>query len=182
MSKAKLKAVLQSMDKDEVIKLMLELYSAKKEAKEFLDYYAEPNESQKLDEYKLIIGKEFYPSNNRSAKLRFSVCRKAVSDFKKLSPSHDSVAELMVFYVENACRFTYEYGDLWEQYYDSVVSNFESTLRFIALHGLWDKYDSRIKQCIRWVRNCGWGVPYAMKSMYEEMMEGANVPTQAEQI
>lgn len=100
-----------SMDKSEIIKMVLELYSARKEAKEYLDFYAEPNEGQKLEEYKHIIREEFYPSRNREPKTRFSVCRKALSDFKKLKPSEDSVAELMVFYMENACQFTYDYGD-----------------------------------------------------------------------
>lgn len=121
-----------SMDKSEIIKMVLELYSARKEAKEYLDFYAEPNEGQKLEEYKHIIREEFYPSRNREPKTRFSVCRKALSDFKKLKPSEDSVAELMVFYMENACQFTYDYGDMWEQFYDSVESNFDKTLR----HGL----------------------------------------------
>ena len=51
-----------SMDKSEIIKMVLELYSARKEAKEYLDFYAEPNEGQKLEEYKHIIREEFYPS------------------------------------------------------------------------------------------------------------------------
>ena len=38
-----------SMDKSEIIKMVLELYSARKEAKEYLDFYAEPNEGQKLE-------------------------------------------------------------------------------------------------------------------------------------
>ena len=40
MSKSKLKSVLMSMDKSEIIKMVLELYSARKEAKEYLDFYA----------------------------------------------------------------------------------------------------------------------------------------------
>lgn len=158
-----------SMDKSEIIKMVLELYSARKEAKEYLDFYAEPNEGQKLEEYKHIIREEFYPSRNREPKTRFSVCRKALSDFKKLKPSEDSVAELMVFYMENACQFTYDYGDMWEQFYDSVESNFDKTLRHIVLYDLWDKYDSRIKQCLRWASPCGWGFPDALNDMYEEM-------------
>lgn len=61
-----------SMDKSEIIKMVLELYSARKEAKEYLDFYAEPNEGQKLEEYKHIIREEFYPSRNREPKTRFS--------------------------------------------------------------------------------------------------------------
>ena len=65
MSKSKLKSVIMSMDKSEIIKMVLELYSARKVEKEYLDFYAEPNEGQKLEEYKHIIREEFYPSRNR---------------------------------------------------------------------------------------------------------------------
>lgn len=157
------------MEKDEIIKMVLEMYSARKEAKEYLDFYAEPDEVSKLEEYKHIIQEEFYPSKRRSEpKTRFSVCRKAISDFKKLHPSSDMLAELMVFYIETTCRFTYEYGDMCEQYYDSVEGNFKRTLDFLVIHGLWDKYDRRIKQCLDWADPCGWGFPDVLGDMYEE--------------
>ena len=66
-------------------------------------------------------------------------------------------------------RQTYDYGDMWVQFYDSVESNFDKTLRHIVLYDLWDKYDSRIKQCLRWASPCGWGFPDALNDMYEEM-------------
>ena len=96
MSKTTIKKLLQSMTKAEIIEVVLELYSARKEAKEYLEYYACPDENEKLEEYKSIIREEFYPKRRREPKTRFSVCRKAVADFKKLKPSADALAELMV--------------------------------------------------------------------------------------
>lgn len=117
-----------SMPKEEIIGMVLEMYDARKEAKEYLEFYANPDEDGKLEEYKKIITEEFYPSRGRlEPKTRFSVCRKAVSDYKKLKPSVDKLADLMLCYVENACQFTYDYGDIWEQYYTSVENNFEKT-------------------------------------------------------
>ena len=80
--------------------MVLELYSARKEAKEYLEFYACPDEKGKLEEYKSIIREEFYPKKRREPQTRFSVCRKAVADFKKLKPSADALAELMVSYME----------------------------------------------------------------------------------
>ena len=169
MSKAKVKSVLQGMDKSEIIKLVLELYSVKKEAKEYLDFFAEPNETDKLEEYKRIIKEEFYPAKqSREPKTRFSVCRKAISDYKKLGASPEYVAELMVFYMENACEFTYDYGDMWEQYYDSVEGNFDKTWRYVVLHGLFKKFEKRLEQCVEWSKVCGWGFQDAMCDMMEE--------------
>ena len=111
MSKTTIKKLLQSMTKAEIIEMVLELYSARKEAKEYLEYYACPDEKEKLEEYKSIICEEFYPKKRREPKTRFSVCRKAMADFKKLEPSADALAELMVSYMEWATQFTYDYGD-----------------------------------------------------------------------
>ncbi len=170
MSKSALKLLLNSMSKGDIIKMVLELYSARKEAKEYLDFYVEPDEKGKLEEYKRIIKEEFYPKKEtREPKTRFSVCRKAISDFKKLKPSEELIAELMVFYMENACQFTYDYGDMWEQYYISVESNFEKTLLYIDKYNLWDKFESRIKMCLRWASPCGWGFPDSLYGMYYEL-------------
>ena len=65
MSKTTIKKLLQSMTKAEIIEMVLELYSARKEAKEYLEYYACPDENEKLEEYKSIIREEFYPKKRR---------------------------------------------------------------------------------------------------------------------
>ena len=117
MSKTTIKKLLQSMTKDEIIGLVLELYSAKEEAKEYLEYYACPDEEGKLEEYKAIIREEFYPVRRRDPQLRFSVCRKAVADFKNFKPSKNAIAELMVSYMEWVFQLAHEYGAMWEDFY-----------------------------------------------------------------
>ena len=82
MSKAQLKKNLMALTKEQVIDVVLELYDARKEAKEYLDFYLNPNDDAKLEEYKKIIYNEFFPKRGEP-KCRFSVCRKAISDFKK---------------------------------------------------------------------------------------------------
>ena len=65
MSKATIKKILQSMPKEEIIDMVLEMYDARKEAKEYLEFYANPDEDGKLEEYKKIITEEFYPTKGR---------------------------------------------------------------------------------------------------------------------
>ena len=166
MSKSTIKKLLKSMTKDEIITMVLELYSARKEAKDYLEFYAEPDEQGKLEEYKDIIREEFYPKRNREPQMRFSVCRKAVSDFKKLKPPADAIAELMVSYMEWAIQATYDYGDLWEQYYDSVEGNFSKTIDFIVENDLWKKYDDRLQQCVKLSSHSGYGFGDTIDDIY----------------
>lgn len=39
MSKAQLKKQLKTLEKDEIIEMVMELYDARKEAKEYLEFY-----------------------------------------------------------------------------------------------------------------------------------------------
>ncbi len=168
MSKSAIKKLLQSMKKEDIIEMVLELYSARKEAQEYLEFYAVPDEKGKLEEYKAIIQEEFYPNRRRVPQARFSVCRKAVADFKKLKPSDDALAELMVSYMEWATKLTDDYGDMWEQYYDSVERNFDKTVKHIVASGLWDEYDKRLRQCVQWSKGNGYGFADAISGMYEK--------------
>ena len=59
MSKATVKKILMSMPKEKIIGMVLEMYDARKEAKEYLEFYANPDEDGKLGEYKKIITEEF---------------------------------------------------------------------------------------------------------------------------
>ena len=54
MSKATIKKLLQSMPKEEIIDMVLEMYDARKEAKEYLEFFASPDEDGKLVVYKML--------------------------------------------------------------------------------------------------------------------------------
>ena len=157
MSKSQVKKLLSGMSKEEVINVVMELYDARKEARDYLDYYANPDETSELEKFKKIVLKEFDDDISRNPQCRFSVCRKALSDFKKLTPSSDTLAEAMVFYMERVYEFSFCAGDLWEQYYDSAISNFQSTLKFLIKNNLLESMMPRIVQIMAWSWPCGYG-------------------------
>lgn len=72
----------------------------------------------------------------------YRYAEKLCADFKKLKPSADALAELMLSYMENAIEFTHDFGDMSEQYYVSVEGNFAKTVEFIAKNGLWEKFEN----------------------------------------
>ena len=62
MSKAKLKKYLQTLSKKQIIEVMLELYDARKEAKEYLEFYLTPDSNAELEKCKKAIRQEFFPT------------------------------------------------------------------------------------------------------------------------
>ncbi len=108
--------------------MVLQIYDNVKPARVFMEYYLNPNEKEILEKYHKIIIQKFYPDTKSfNPKIRFSVCKKAISDFRALKPSPDLLADLMITLPETACKFTYEFGNIWEQYYDSTIKNIEAT-------------------------------------------------------
>jgi len=167
MSKVSVRKAITALTKEELVQLVLDMYDAREDAKEYLEYYATPNEEVKLEEYKNIIYNEFYPAGKRAEpKFRFSVCKKAISDFKGLKPAPDKLADLMLYLPELGAEFTHKYGDMWEQYYTAVENNFRAALKFIADNNLFAQFETRIRQCLDWSEDCGWGFTEVMWDTY----------------
>ena len=68
MSRAKLKKYLQTLPKEQVIEVILELYDARKEAKDYLEFYLTPDSNAELEKCKKIIRKDFFPPRGFSEK------------------------------------------------------------------------------------------------------------------
>jgi hypothetical protein len=171
MSKSEFKKMLQSMDKGEIISLVVEMYDTKKEIKDYLDYVTRPNEKEQFEKAKQIVENEYFPSKG-FPKARLSVAKKAVTDFSKLKPSPELEAELMMFLVECGCQFTHEYGDISETFYSSMEKNFGRAMQFIEKHNLTDKFRPNAEHCLEWSADCGWGfadeIAYIFYEYYPE--------------
>jgi hypothetical protein len=168
MSKIALKKELQKLTQEQLIEQILELYQTNKSVKEYYEFYLNPlNEKDLFEKYKAIIVQEFYPKGKYpNPKMRFSVCKKAIADFRALKPSTELLAELMVVFAEMACEFTYEFGDMWEQYYISAANNYEAALKFLQKNNMLEIFQLRAKQCLKWANECGWGFGDDIDSVY----------------
>ena len=169
MSKAALKKELQKFIKEHLIEHILDLYDKNKSVKEFYDFHLHPvNEKDLAKKYKKIIRKEFDVGSPQRAGLKFSVAKRAISDFKDLQPSPDTLADVMLFLPECACEFTFNYGDMTEQFYNAAYNNFAAALKFIAKYGLLESFELRAKQCVKWASPCGYGFADEIESEFIE--------------
>jgi len=171
MSKTDVKRYIKSLDRSALEELVMDLYSARKEAKDFLEYAIHPNDDVKADLYKDIILKEFFPLRGQP-KTRFSVCRKAIRDFRALDPHPELVADVLLYLPEQAAEFADTYGDLWEAFYDSAYSNFVAAMKYIQAHGLQPAFQSRIEQLLHHTESSGYAFPDMMHDAYYEYGDG----------
>ncbi|RZN68445.1 MAG: hypothetical protein EF807_05935 [Candidatus Methanolliviera hydrocarbonicum] len=100
MRKNLLKLHLNDLNKSKLIHLIIELANLRKENLVYLEAkFAEPSELLEVTQYyKKIVQNEFYPMRGEP-KMRLSIAKRAVSDFKKASQNKEAVLDLMIFYV-----------------------------------------------------------------------------------
>ena len=158
MSKPKLKKELQQLTKEQLIEQIMDLYEKNKAVKEFYNFYLNPvNEKELAAKYKKQIRKEFNVENPMRSTEKFSVAKRAISDFKNLQPSPEALADVMLYLPESACELTFSCGDYPEQFYDSAVNNYAAALEFIYKNNLLGEFKVRAEQCVEWASVCGYG-------------------------
>jgi len=116
-----------------------------------------------------MVTNEFFPKRG-FGKCRLSVARKAVNDFKKLSGSKEHLIDLMLHYVEQGVEFTKEYGDINENFYNSMEAMFEDALKITVKYKLKSQVDERCREVIEDACD-GWGFKDSLEGLYEEYFE-----------
>ena len=169
MSKTTLKKHLQSLTKEQIIEQVFSLYDTCKPANEYLEYILNPDEKGQFEKCKAIMVNEFYPKGKfDEPTTRFSVAKKAIADFRNLSPSPGLLGDLKVTLAEMACKFTYEYGDMSEQYYTSAVNNYEAALKFLQQNNLLENFKLRCEDCVKYAEPCGYGFADEISYLFDK--------------
>ena len=173
MGLREIKKELKKLDKKELINLISELYKKDKSTKEFLDFYVEPNEKELFFKYKDIVFEVFYPVRGDELKLKNG--KKAISDFKKFSPSSQLVAELMLFYVATGVDFTNDFGDIDEGFYSSLETTFVAAMKLLEKERLLEEYAEQVAIIVNKASGIGWGFHDYISQVHGEFYPDAQV-------
>lgn len=169
MGLREVKTELNNLDKETLIKHISELYKKFKPVKEYFDFYINPDELEILAQYKNGVYEGFFPS--RGYRLKLAISRKAITDFKKLGTSKESLADLLLYFVECGMEFTNEYGDIDEPFYNSVENTYEKALEIMHKNGLLEKFKSRALKVVTDTEDIGWGFHDSLGDVYYEKYE-----------
>ena len=161
-----IKKELKKLDKDKLIDLVADLYKKNKSVKEFFDFYINPNEQELFNKYRNKVFEAFYPKRGFGFKLKEG--KQAISDFKKLGPSSDLLAELMLFYVETGVKFTNDYGDIDEGFYSSLETTYLAALTLMKKENILDKFAYRAAKVVSDTSGIGWGFPDSLAEIHSD--------------
>lgn len=93
-SKQNIKAELEFLSKDELIKLIQSMSKFSKDAELYLDYFVYQDDAKIQDHYKNILAKQLYPSRGKP---KVADAKKTYIEFLKLKTNDMSKIELLLF-------------------------------------------------------------------------------------
>lgn len=91
------------MTAGEIAELVVSLYEARPEAKEYIDFFLNPDIDKKLDKARVQIKKELWRTARGRNRTRISHIRRVIKNISSLSPGAEAVCEIMTYATENAC-------------------------------------------------------------------------------
>lgn len=149
----------------------MRLYDSSNEANAWLEFHLEPNSKAELEKYKKAIRSQFYGRNDYPRNPSFRECNRLITAFKKLIREPRVVADLMLYYVEQGCTLTAQFGDYEQPFYTALENNFNKAANFISENDLMAEFAPRIKKMIQSVECCGYGFPDTLWDIYYEYAE-----------
>ena len=144
MSRAKFEKLANEMTKEDLVEMLMALYDSKKEAKDYFEYFLNPDEEKAEKKCKTVFLKEYTKTGVRPPKGRISKCKKALQDFEALRPSLEHRIDVRLYMAELASKYGARNWRIWEKNYKTIEKIFADTLLLISDHHLVNQYRTRI--------------------------------------
>lgn len=158
------------MSAEQIGEMVLDLYAARSEAREYLDFFVSPDIEKKLDKSRSLIKKEMSRNSKGRNKSRSTRIRRFIKDISSLNPGAEPVAEIMIFAVETFC----EVGS--DQIIKTSVQNgyarlLHDTIIYINDAGLVGDYLPRIEKAVDSMSSSWWRGNEFKKLLKQELKE-----------
>jgi hypothetical protein len=152
------KAAVSRLDHAALLELIRDLYGLSASNQQFVEVRL-GLQRDPLGSYKAIITECMYPDVFEKQTIQISRAKKVIGEYRKAVRDVPGEIELMVHFVESGNRFTLEYGDIDEGFYDALLLMYDR-----AIKGIKDLPDpqrrafrDRLEEIARSAQRIGWG-------------------------
>ena len=154
-----IRKVLDSWSKPALLALLKDFYELSSTNRDFFYARSQTNEenSEALEQYRRKIIEQFFPTNS-FGKLKLSEARKAIREYRKATGNLVGTVDLLLTYVENGTKFTREFGDINEAFYNSLESAMHELVKLLWTHrNFYPRFRERILSLEKHADHIGWG-------------------------
>lgn len=163
-----LKGYITNLSQAELEEELLTLIDRFPEIKQYYQVRLNTDQAQPiLDVYKKRVKNEFFPERG-FGKARLSIARKSILEYKRIATNSLNLVDLMLYYVEQGVRYTLEYGDIDEPFYNSMESVFYNALEIITKDDLFEYFNSKCQKIVNDTSGIGWGFHDTLDDLYKE--------------
>ena len=161
------KTALLDFDRAGLRGLVQDLYTASKDNQAFLHARLGLGHDQ-LQPFKASISRWICPDLMKGQPISVSKAKKAIADYKKAIGRPDGMAELSIFYCEEAFRFLESCSMEDESYFAALIRMYGRSLEFVSSLPPAERatYIERLDKLRSRGRRIGWGVEEELNSLW----------------
>jgi hypothetical protein len=165
------KTAIASLDQSDLLDLISDMYHLSKDNKDFLHTRFSIGDDL-LTPYKKIIHECMHP-DILNEPIRMLRAKRAISDYSKAIRNAKGEAELLTYFVECGHKFTLYYGDIDEDFYDSLVEVYAQAIKKVLTLPVreQDDYRKRLKKIMISADGIGWGYHDGLCDEYYEVFQ-----------
>jgi hypothetical protein len=156
MSKRALKSYLGELTKKQLQEQVLDLYTRFKPVKTYYNFVFNPKEEKLLDDARFKISKEYFPVNTRKPKTRRSVAHKIIKHYIQLGVDAFVIADVMLFNIEMAQKFTAKKLINQDSFYSSMLKSFNEVVDYTEEHGIQSDFSERFLNIVKATEEQKW--------------------------
>lgn len=160
---------IKGFNKDQLLELIGDLYRLSENNKEFFHTRFSICEDL-LESYKQIIQDAIHPYLEDNETLDIGRAEDAIERYSKAIDDVKGETELMVFFVECGNNFTLSYGDIDDEFYDSVLLMYEKAIQNVTGLTLEEQkvFKERLHKIMDSASGIGWGYHDGLRELYYE--------------
>jgi len=168
-----IKKSLKGFEHFQLVELLEDLFQLSEENKTFL-YARCLMGNHGVDRYKKLISRclysDFFDENDN---MDFDKAEKAITDYLKATKNDEGTADLMIYFVECGNRFTIDYGDINEQFYNGLIEMYKRAIETVRKLPVkkHTPFRRRLKAIMESADGIGWGYYDDLCNYYHEAFE-----------
>lgn len=165
MGLREVKKELDQLEKDQLIHHLTELYKKYSEVKEYLNFFADPDEKKLIEKYKERVYEGFYPA--RGWRLKLGRSRKAINEFKKLGISTEADADILLYFTEVAVQYAREKKPKNETYYTRLENSFLKALEYMKKNLVLEDFHQRCDYILERSEGFPWNCNEHLRTLHK---------------
>ena len=160
---------IKSFNNTQLLELIGDLYRLSENNKEFIHARFSLSEDP-LESYKRIIQDAIHPYLEDNETLDIGCAEDAIERYSKAIDDVKGETELMLFFVECGNNFTLSYGDIDDEFYDSLLLMYEKAIQNVTELPAEEQkvFKERLHEIMDSATGIGWGYHDGLRELYYE--------------